>query len=229
MRQLVRVQKDGSNQYADIVLDLPSVCPHCNGKMNPTVWEAITPSTYNEAIETIGVLAQCITCLKFFALEFDDSFSGEMPYEHNRLVPYSYNPLPETNFDEIIHQLSPDFVEIYSQALSAEQNKLDRIAGIGYRRALEFLVKDFCIYKNPEAEQDIKEKSLGNVIKKYLAIFPKIQTLAEASSWIGNDEAHYVKKHSDRDIKDLKNFLSATQHFIVAELSVDDAFNLTSK
>ena len=35
------------------------------------------------------------------------------------------------------------FLTIYNQSLSAEDNNLDQIAGIGYRKALEFLIKDY--------------------------------------------------------------------------------------
>jgi hypothetical protein len=42
------------------------------------------------------------------------------------------------------------FQEIYSQSLSAEQRQLNEIAGIGFRRSLEFLIKDFAIQEHPE-------------------------------------------------------------------------------
>lgn len=51
----------------------------------------------------------------------------------------------------------------------------------------------------------------------------KIKNLAKASIWIGNDETHYVRKYEDKDIKDLKRFISATVAYITYELIADSA------
>lgn len=40
---------------------------------------------------------------------------------------------------------------------------------------------------------------------------------------IGNDETHCVRKHEDRDISDMKQFISAVLHYIDAELTFEDA------
>jgi len=44
--------------------------------------------------------------------------------------------------DESIIAISPNFHEIYNQAQKAEQYGLNLIAGAGYRKSLEFLIKD---------------------------------------------------------------------------------------
>lgn len=49
-------------------------------------------------------------------------------------------------FSDIINEISPGFVKIYNQAHEAEIRLLDDIVGGGYRKALEFLIKDICIY-----------------------------------------------------------------------------------
>lgn len=46
-------------------------------------------------------------------------------------------------FDSEIQEISPSFVKIYNQALAAEELNLSEIAGMGYRKSLEFLIKDF--------------------------------------------------------------------------------------
>ena len=51
----------------------------------------------------------------------------------------------------------------------------------------------------------------------------KIKNLATKTVWIGNDETHYVRKHTDRDIEDLKRFIQATVYYISMELVSDDA------
>lgn len=63
----------------------------------------------------------------------------------------------EREFDAKLKKVSPQFVKVYNQALKAEEFSLDEIAGLGYRKALEFLIKDFAIYNNPE-----KAEWIGN-------------------------------------------------------------------
>ena len=130
------------------------------------------------------------------------------------------------HFDPLICSLSPEFDTIYNQALAAETAGLDRIAGIGYRKALEFLVKDFCIHLHPEATEEIKTKLLARCIKDYVDD-SRIRNLAEKAAWIGNDETHYVRKHQDRDITDMKRFIDAMVHFVLVVLISEDASTIT--
>lgn len=99
---------------------------------------------------------------------------------------------------------------------------LDQIAGIGYRKSLEFLAKDFAIKYNPDDEDKIKNMPLSNCIKTYIDD-PRIKNLAEKSIWLGNDETHYVRKHEDRDISDMKQFIDALVYFISMILITEDA------
>ncbi len=55
------------------------------------------------------------------------------------------------------------------------------------------MVKDYAIYKNKEKEKLIKETWMSDCIKNYIDN-DQIKILAEKSEWIGNDEAHYVRK-----------------------------------
>ena len=131
-------------------------------------------------------------------------------------------------FDENINKISPQFVKIYNQSLQAENIGLDEIAGLGYRKSVEFLIKDFAIYKNPEKEDEIKNTWMKVCIEKYIDN-EQIKILAERSDWIGNDEAHYVKKQEDRDITDMKKFIKAMVYFIGMTLITEDAQSMESK
>lgn len=116
-------------------------------------------------------------------------------------------------FEANIEGLSPQFVKIYNQALEAESRQLDEIAGIGYRKALEFLVKDYCKHAHPDESDEIERTWLKTCIVKFIPQ-QSIQTLASRAAWIGNDEAHYTRKHEDRDIADMKSFIQAMVHYI---------------
>ena len=60
-----------------------------------------------------------------------------------------------------VSDLSPRFVEILQQAAFADSQNLDELSGIGYGKALEFLIKDYCIHKNPEKSEVIRAAFLG--------------------------------------------------------------------
>lgn len=212
------------NNRAVTPLDIPSSCPHCGRTMSPKVYEGYSRNLMNDNPRTVGVLAQCSfdDCGKYFGLEF--KFIGGKWTN----VKGTYKPEIKIELPENIEKVSPDFVEIYSQATVAESEGLDQIAGVGYRKSAEFLIKDYAIRKFPDDESSIKKKLLGAVIKKYLNEFPRLQQLSTAIAWIGNDETHYVRRHDNKDINDLKRFIKASAQFIAADYDVDEAFEFTS-
>lgn len=212
---------------ATVTIDTPSKCPHCGRTMSPLhVGQSASSETTNISEEgRFSVCFRCSfeDCLKYFVIEYinDD-------YESATMVDYTYRPPIKVKLPENIEKVSPVFVEIYSQATVAESEALNQIAGVGYRKAAEFLIKDYVISKNPSDEEHIKSIMLGQVIAEYLNDFPKIQALAKSVSWIGNDETHYVRRHNDKDIQDLKKFILSAAQFIAADYDADEALAFTS-
>jgi hypothetical protein len=105
------------------------------------------------------------------------------------------------------------FVKIYGQSAAAEAETLDQIAGVGYRKALEFLVKDYCISQDEIAREAIEREFLGTTIDKRVGD-PNIRECAKRAAWLGNDETHYTRKWEDKDIKDLKILIDLTMNWI---------------
>lgn len=112
-------------------------------------------------------------------------------------------------FSNDIQTLSPTFCEIFDQALEAEQEGLEQICGIGYGKSLEFLIKDYAIQLHPDKKEVIEKSALANCIKQYMND-DTIKNSAELATWLRNDEAHYVRKWADKDVKDLKNLITLT-------------------
>ena len=137
------------------------------------------------------------------------------------------NRFVEKAFTNELTALSPQFVKIYNQASAAESSSLDEVAGIGYRKALEFLIKDFAISQNSDDADKIKNMQLSPCINEYIDN-AKIKQLAIKSAWLGNDETHYVRKFEDRDVNDMKKFIDALVYFISMDLIVSDAESLTN-
>ena len=197
-------------------------CPICNSSIAPVEKSKF----FNSDSKMYFFMFECPACNKGFITHYnytnERKIKNDISYNMLKLV-NSYPKVPELHqFDENIKKLSSNFCEIFNQAYVAEQMNLNEIAGIGYRKALEFLIKDYCIDKNKEQEEKIKKEPLSQVITNYI-LSDKIKNLAKASIWIGNDETHYVRKYEDKDIKDLKRFISATVAYITYELLADSA------
>jgi hypothetical protein len=118
--------------------------------------------------------------------------------------------LPEPPFvPEEIGRISPLFVEIMSEASAGEAYGLKQLVGVGYRKALEFLVKDYCIYTRPADEMEITKVQLSDCIKRFVDD-QKIKDCAKRAAWLGNDETHYERKWADKAIGDLKILIDLT-------------------
>lgn len=71
---------------------------------------------------------------------------------------YPYK-LANANIDDEIKKISPSFYSIYNQSLTAKELGLTEIYGMGFRKAIEYLVKDYAIKKRPEDSEQIKQIS----------------------------------------------------------------------
>lgn len=201
-------------------------CPLCKKAIKPVclnMFHLEKSSPYNMHGHFL-----CTSCQQSFVADYHVSYFNST--EYTSTGPFNVGPTTyvKTEFDKNIINISPQFVKIYNQALAAESSGLDEIAGLGYRKSLEFLVKDFAIHQHPEDEEEIKKLMLSPCIKKYIDN-PQIKTLVERSAWIGNDEAHYIRKQTDRDINDMKSFIKATVYFIGMVLITEDAASMEPK
>ncbi len=118
-----------------------------------------------------------------------------------RLFP-AYNKKNITN-NKLLDKNYKISMEVYRQAQIAENLNLNEICGIGYRKALEFLIKDYCIENNTNKEENIKSGNLSDVIKKYIEN-DTLKQIALRAVWLGNDETHYTRIWTNKDIEYLK-------------------------
>lgn len=222
MKREIHSQIPDEFSYA-VSYDEPGSCPLCHFAIAPT---HVTDEWYldNSSCRHLAIFYTCPHCFRPFVAHFtDDSpMNNCMSPVLDYCGPKLYS---EQQFDVNIQGLSPQFVKIYNQAFEAENRQLDEIAGIGYRKALEFLVKDYCKHTHPEKGAEIERLLLGKCISDYIEN-RSITTLASRAVWIGNDETHYTRKHEDRDIADMKRFIQAMVHYIGMELVVEDAASM---
>lgn len=218
--------RDGSSSVS-VCYDEPSICPRCNHAIKP---ELLSLRYYknNEDQLLFCNTYLCKSCYETFIVLYQ---VGTYLHQNRRGIETKIRYLGPSNFESrkfpaSLENLSPKFIKIYNQALSAENSGLDEIAGIGYRKALEFLVKDYLIHENPEDAETIKKMELGNCIANKVSN-EKLKTAASRSAWIGNDMTHYEQRHADLDIEDLKKFIEASIYWVSMELATEDALGIT--
>jgi len=116
-----------------------------------------------------------------------------------------------------VNDISPDFVSIYREAVEAKERGLSQIAGPGYRKSFEFLIKDYAKSKAPPEEHaNIAKLHAAPVVNSYVTD-TRVQAVAKRALWIGNDETHYLRKWDDRDITDLVTLIKLTIEWIDIE------------
>lgn len=204
-------------------------CPLCHAKIYSECvfalsWPYVDPQS-DKGIALITVLNFCSGCkgafVSTFSAEYGD-FKNGVSIRTLKMLSCEPQTFEEKEFETKIIELSPSFVKIYNQARQAECSKLDQIAGIGYRKAVEFLVKDYAIHQNPDKAEAIKSMLLMNCINEYTDN-SRVKMLAQKTVWLGNDETHYIRQHTDKDITDMKRFIDALVYFINMVLITEEA------
>lgn len=203
----------------------PDVCPICKYSIKPTEL-LLKEYCDNEKQWFLSAFYLCRHCYQTFLTLHKCELINPGNQYTAKLMHIEPVRFAEEHFEDGISNLSPQFAKIYNQALAAETSGLDEIAGLGYRKAMEFLVKDFCIHLHPDDEEKIKAMPLAQCINSYVES-AQVKTLATRAAWIGNDEAHYIRKQENRDVSDMKNFIKAMVYFVGMVLITEDAASMS--
>jgi hypothetical protein len=105
------------------------------------------------------------------------------------------------------------FISVFQEAEEAAQIGLAQIAGPGYRKSFEFLIKDYAKSLSPDKSEQIEKAFAGTVVTDYVTD-PRIQGVAKRTLWLGNDETHYLRKWTSHDIGDLITLIRLTVNWI---------------
>lgn len=190
---------------------IPDFCPICHFGVTPNFITGLRC----DARENVDVLYVCpkTNCKKMFIASYRmDGLKGVLSLRS--LLPWT--PKAVAVVQEVA-DISPQFSEIYKQASQAESYGLGEIAGVGFRKSLEYLIKDYCTAENPDKEEDIKKRPIAQVIEAFVSN-ENVKQCAKRAIWLGNDETHYVRKWEGKDIKDLKLLIQITVNWIQQEV-----------
>lgn len=197
-------------------------CPHCVKGIRINVLKINVEESEEDIY--VNLICKCPICYKVFFAQYN----YEKYFDHGGYPRYISTPIyyPAKNqlpfIESEIETLSPNFVKAFKEGVTVEQLNFIDLAGLSYRRAFEFLIKDYTILLTPEKEEEIvNDSSVSNVINNRIPKkqeFEKLREISKRVWWLGNDYAHYKKHYADKDIIDLRECIDIVKYQIVMNL-----------
>lgn len=218
---MVKIEKYIHNVGRTCTFYSTEICPYCNKAIYPEIKVTNFSYNYNHA----SCIVSCPACSEEFFIKFRrDETLITYTYDYYEVLPF---PKPQINLPADFQDFFPEFYKIYTEAAKADCYNLLEICGMGYRKALEALVKQYATELFPEQAEAIQNEMLMPTIKRFAS--QKIITLATAATWLGNDHAHLVTKHPDYDLNALKSFINVLCQYIQSEKEIEKATDLINR
>ncbi|MBR4017279.1 MAG: DUF4145 domain-containing protein [Oscillospiraceae bacterium] len=207
-------------------IEKPRICPVCRSEncANSIIhlyYSNDNPAVFDRPHDALHSLYYCNSCHEVFLRRsrlFSDSHNHYWEDSSPIFTPRRNTPM---QFPDAISALSAKFVEIYHQAETTEALGLYEVCGPAYRKALEFLVIDYCCSVAPEQTKAIQSKRLADVITGIKN--ESIKTLANGAKWIGNNETHYENTNDSNAYLEMKLFISTLINIIISEPVIQSA------
>ena len=222
--------KELNNQ--EILFLVPNECPVCHYTINPCY---VNHNVFqcDNAIPHITLFLFCSHCNHVYAVDYSGHEANIWRFaslsccnisQIKSLSPFSPNvpKLPEN----LLNDSYSKFQSAYFDACAAQSYGLFELAGIGYRRAAEFLIKDYLISKITTNEEKVKIQNID--LHDAIERIPdqRLKDFSHRVAWLGNDATHYIWKHTDRDLDDLSNFFFTLVSYITQQITIDDALTI---
>jgi len=205
----MRTTKGNNNQPPILIYIDPDICPHCHFANQPNfIFQ------YFDIFQSKNIsIWQCNAnnCKKTF-IAIHDEINDNLTFSRflNGLPkgPVWPNPIKNLKDGKTINTEnleSSKFIKTYLQSIEAETMGFDEIAGMGFRKAIEYLVKDWAIHNNTDRKEEILEMWLGNVISNFFD--GDLKDILERATWLGNDQSHYNKLFKEFNTTHLKELI----------------------
>jgi len=207
------VQVEGGRSDSVLIDKNPDYCPVCHEKLQPINKFAY----FNDKEVQVIFLCPNDDCRQLFVSYYKKQWIHASKFTEafyfQRSLPWTFI---EADIPKDIREFSRMFVKILNEAQEAEHRGLCEICGAGYRRALEFLVKDYLINVLKLDHKLIEDAPLGLCIKDHIDD-KRIKACARRAAKLGNDQTHYFQKWEDKDLSDLKILIELTVGWIHSE------------
>ena len=196
-------------------LEIPNSCPYCHVANSPTkLWGQESRDIDDINITFASWTCGNIKCRRVFITQHrldEDEKEWKLSGFLNGFPKGPDWPTPilelkcgiSSNLNE-----KPDskFIKTYLQSLVAENKGLDELSGMGYRKSIEYLVKDWAISIYPEKKDEIFHNWLAYVIENFFQ--GDLKEILQRATWLGNDQSHYNQVFQDYNINDLKELIA---------------------
>lgn len=205
---------------------IPTLCPQCEFSNNP-ITELIGFKEVNSYIICAYTHA-CTSCHKYH-------FTVQKYLQKRNLgVIMNYPETSNTKFDEVISKTSKKFIDIYQQAELAESHNCYELAGMGYRAALEVLIKDYALNVLHDNKQYIEQLNLNNAIEHYFKgkDYEINNITANIVRINGNNFVHWDKPedfNSKKALDTLKEYFNIFLEVITAKIKTKNIINKYDK
>lgn len=177
----------------------PAVCPRC-GCGTDAPYIAKQSFSYNGHV-LLFFVCKCTACQKDFCFASEQDGNNVGP-----CIAIAPSITADIYENKVLSSVSERFIDIYNQALKAEFDGSFELAAIGFRSALEVLIKDYAINELHIPKEEVVKKDLFNSISEYLHQEELINT-ADVIRILGNDFTHYERKYPEHDFALLKGYM----------------------
>lgn len=203
----LKVVNNALNTTNNHKLEIPSVCPWCKVSFNPIIRKI---DNFNESGElTFVVRYHCGYCLKK-SIAVLTSKAGETILRQRVIYPAAKG----TDFPDELSEVSPRFIQLYHSAERSETAGDLDLAGMGYRAAMEILLKDSALKNSEDSKNSIAKLKIGQAIEKYFGTNPFGLVSADVVRLTANDFVHWDRPDNFDGRKSLDEIKAYLEIFI---------------
>ena len=206
----------GNSCYFSSPFQKPSTCPFC-GIDTDAILNSVNQPSYKTGANLYIISLKCTHCSRSYVALYEKMKEGQ----NEKLCFIEVLPRPTgTELPACLSIISPRFSEVHKEAEGAETFGFTDLASIGYRKALEILVKDYAINFLHKDRIEVEKKSLATAIGTYLQQSKLVKT-ADVVRILGNDRTHYREKYPQHDFTILKHYYNIFISQIVVQYEIE--------
>lgn len=209
-------------------LQIPNRCPHCLKMITPSLEYVALNTSDDGHNSSVSAFWACNGCSRIFCSLYAFA-SADYRDVYPCFITGSYPPIVEkTDIDPRVKDVSPRFANLFQQSEKAKSEGMIDLAGMGFRKALECLLKDTLIYLEKDTPEHIAALSLNEAIKSF-SDNPRLIKAATQARVVGNEYTHYQARYEGYDIDVLQKLISITLHWFIMEIETAELFPLPKK
>lgn len=200
----------------DFSFSKPTLCPHCGVSTDAVCRDAraLPFSSAGGQLHFVSFAWACTACGRHFV-----SCHVADKGQSTAALVCVYPPAALYAPDPLVQDLSPRFVDLYRQAQAAEDLEAWDVAAMGYRAALEVLLKDYAIRALGRDEKAVARSKLADLI---VEVFheQELVNCADVVRLLGNDYTHFQRRYTDVDFLNIRRYLDLLVSSVAARLAM---------